>query len=188
MPGAFDAIAWCAACRRTPLVFDQARAPWQYAGMTRRAIQQFKYHRHWRVGRWLAHEMAQTARQAFALDAITAVVPTPLHWVKRRVRGFNPTEPLAETIAHLLGKPYVPRALRRARWTRTQTRLRTEERFRNVHEAFVASASLVAGHTVLLVDDVLTSGATADACARALRLAGAQGVCVLAAARTPMRP
>lgn len=184
LPGAFDAITECAACRSTPLAFEIARAPWQYTGPVREAVRQFKYHRRWRLGRWLAQEMTHTARTSLPLDEIAMVLPVPLHWMKRRAKGFNPSEALASALAHALDKPYLPRALRRTRWTRTQTRLGSHERFRNVFNAFVAQQPDVHERSVLLVDDVLTSGATANACALALKAAGARAVFVLTAART----
>jgi len=186
LPGAFDAVVECSACRRIPQAFEMARAPWRYRGPVEQAIRQFKYHRQWRIGRWLAEDMATTARRSLPLHEVDAVVPVPLHWLKRRLRGFAPTEDLAEAVSGLLGKPYLPTALRRTRWTGTQTRLRWQERFRNVREAFTARNRDVRERVVLLIDDVLTSGATVNACARALKEAGARRVFVLTAARTPL--
>ena len=186
LSGAFDAHMTCAACRKRPIAFDMARTPWQYAGAVPEAVQQFKYHRHWRLGRWMAGEMAQTAQASFPLEEITGVVAVPLHSVKRWVRGWNPAEELAKEIARHVQRPHVPGALRRRRWTATQTQLSWKQRARNVHRAFVASSRMSRHHTVLLIDDVLTSGATAEACSAALRNAGVQRVFVLAAARTPL--
>jgi ComF family protein len=152
----------------------------------RDAVRQFKYHRRWRIGRWLAGEMASAARRDFPLEELDAVVPVPPHWLKRHVRGFNPSGELAHAIAGALGKPCLPAALRRTRWTKTQTRLSSSARARNVRGAFAASPALAGGRTFLLIDDVLTSGATADACAGALKAAGAERVFVLTAARTPL--
>ena len=114
------------------------------------------------------------------------VLSVPLHWIKRWLKGVNPAGQLAVTVARSLKKPYAPCALRRRRWTATQTRLRWRERFRNVDQAFAARKQFVTDKTVLLIDDVLTSGATANACARALKRAGAKRVFVLTAARTPL--
>ncbi|MBI1992194.1 MAG: ComF family protein [Candidatus Omnitrophica bacterium] len=186
LPGAFDAIARCAVCRNSPRVFEMARAPWQYQGPVQEAVRQFKYHRRWRIGRWLAEGMAITAQRSFPLDEVTAVLPVPLHWLARRLRGRHPSADLASAVARSLEKPYVPQALRRSRWTRTQTRLGWRQRFQNVHQAFIAQGPLVRHRSLLLVDDVLTSGATAEACALALKAAGARRVFVLTAARTPL--
>ena len=123
LPGAFDAVALCAPCRQRPPSFDLARAPWTYAGRAQHAIRQFKYHRHWRIGRWLAEGMSMTARSSLPLAEVSAVLPVPLHWLKRRLRGWNPAEELAASVARSLGVRCWPRALRRTRWTTTQTRL-----------------------------------------------------------------
>ncbi len=183
--GAFDAVMECGSCRTLRPSFDMARAPWLYTGAIQQAIRQFKYHRRWRIGRGLANDMAGTARASFPLHEVAAVLPVPLHWLKRRLNGFDAAEHLAETLAHDLEKPYLPTALRRRRWTATQTRLHGQARLRNVHQAFAAQERFVRHRTVLLIDDVLTSGATAHACAAALKRAGALRVYVLAAARTP---
>ncbi len=188
LSGAFDAKVLCALCRRRPLAFDMARAPWRYGGTAQEAIRHFKYDHRWRLGAWLADAMAATARASLPLDRVDLVIPVPLHWLKRRLRGFNPAERLASHVAHACEKPCAPRALRRQRWTRTQTRLGWGARFHNVRAAFTAQPSCVRQRSVLLVDDVLTSGATVHACATALRAAGARAVFVLTAARTPRKP
>lgn len=187
LPGAFDAVVRCQSCQRHPRAFHLARAPWHYAGSIQEAIQQFKYQRRWRIGSWLATEMASCARRSLPLDDIETVVPVPSHWLKRRLRGRDPSRDLSQALSRLLEKPHHPTALRQTRWTHTQTRLSWMGRFRNVRRAFAARGRLVHDKTVLLVDDVLTSGATAHACAQALREAGARRVFVLTAARTPSR-
>ena len=181
--GAFDARMECAACRKRPTAFEMARAPWRYDGLARDAIRQFKYHRRWRLGRWLAEEMTTLARASLPLEDVDVVLPVPLHWLKARLRGYNPAGQLADAVARAVDKPYRPRALRRTRWTTTQTRLQGRQRLRNVRGAFAASPRHVRHRTILLVDDVLTSGATVAACATALRRAGARRVFVLTAAR-----
>ncbi len=183
--GAFDAIAWCARCREAPPAFEAARAPWRYAGSIEDAVRQFKYRRRWRLGCWLAQGMASVARASLPLEEVSLIVPVPQHWLRRRLRGFHAAAWLAGAIGRALGKPVRPSALRQMRWTSTQTRLNGRARFRNVQGAFAAEERAVCGQTILLVDDVLTSGATAHACALALGTAAARRVFVLTAARTP---
>lgn len=185
LAAAYDAHLACARCRQHPPAFDTAQAPWQYAGAIRAGVRQWKYHHRHRLGRWLAGEMTQAARAAGLAERADVVVPVPLHWLKHRLRGTHTPAALARQVAAGLGLPYVPQALRRVRWTRTQTRLPRRQRQRNVAGAFQARAALVQQRQVLLVDDVLTSTATAQACSLALRQAGATAVVVLTAARTP---
>jgi len=186
LAGAFDATVECESCRTSPPAFERARAPLQYTGAAQEAVRQFKYHRRWRVGRWLAEEMVRVAKASFPIAEVAAVLPVPRHWLKRRLQGFNAAELLACAIAPSLEKPCVPDVLRQRRWTATQTRLSWRERARNVRGAFTAQGRSVGRRAVLLIDDVLTSGATAHACAQALREAGALRVFVLTAARTPL--
>ena len=127
--------------------------------------------------------MAHTARASLPCEQIDLIVPVPQHVVRRWLRGFDPVAQLANDVSRSLGRPCRAGALRRIRWTATQTRLHGHARRRNVRGAFMARARAVRGRTVLLVDDVLTTGATAQACAQALRQAGASRVFVLTAAR-----
>jgi ComF family protein len=116
-----------------------------------------------------------------------AVVPVPLHWRKKWSRGFNQSELLARFIARRYSLPVVP-ALRRRQATAAQAGLTNAARRENVAHAFaVRSRDRVAGKRILLIDDVMTTGATAAACARVLRRAGAASVTLLALARVDRR-
>ena len=130
--------------------------------------------------------MVEAAQRELPLDDIDVVTAVPLHWLKRRLRGADPVESLGRHVAAQLGKPWRPAALHRRRWTTTQTRLSVAQRQRNVAQAFGARPREVAGCSVLLIDDILTTGATSQACTQALREAGASAVFVLAAAATPL--
>jgi ComF family protein len=120
------------------------------------------------------------ARGADVLNGACHVVPVPLHHARRRERGFNQAADLAR---HL--KVPVCHALRRVRATSTQTSLPAGQRHKNVHHAFAArrAARRLSGEIVVLVDDVCTTGATLEACARVLRAIGAAEVRALTAAR-----
>ncbi len=132
------------------------------------------------LGRWLV--------KAFPREtAYDALVPVPLHWWKRFRRGFNQSEILAGELSRHTAVP-VLRALRRTRLSLTQAGLSQSERRRNVQRVFAASRRVdLAGKRLLLIDDVLTSGSTANACATALKKAGAYRVDVLTLARTDRR-
>ncbi|MBI4323608.1 MAG: ComF family protein [Candidatus Omnitrophica bacterium] len=187
VPGAFDARLLCQPCRRRPRAFTVARAPFTYETTVRDAIHAFKYQGHHRIGRWLALGMSRTAEATLPLASITRIVPVPMHWIKRRLRGDDPVASLAQWVAGSLRLPYDPRLLCRTRWSTSQTRLTTPQRFRNVEGLFRTRARSLVDRAVLLVDDVLTSGATAESCAWSLRAGGVREVFVLTAARAPLR-
>ncbi len=128
-----------------------------------------------------------SAYRAEAVQAADLVVPIPLHSVRRYERGYNQSAYLARGVAEALGLPLRAGLLRRARAAPSQTDLPRARRWANVSDAFaVADAAPLAGGTALLVDDVLTTGATATAAAQALRRAGAASVALatLAMARS----
>lgn len=186
LAGAFDAQLLCSACKEGSRLeaVDIARAPWRYTDSMALAIQQFKYHRRWRIGQWLALAMASCARKSeIALERVDEILPVPMHAWKRRFKGFDHTAILTRMLAKIVERPYAAHRLKRSRWTPTQTRFKGAARFRNVRGAFHATS--VRHKTLLLVDDVLTSGATVSACATALKSAGARHVFVLTAARAP---
>ncbi|PWT99978.1 MAG: amidophosphoribosyltransferase [Terriglobia bacterium] len=120
-------------------------------------------------------------------EKIDAVVPVPLHWRRRWSRGFNQSELLARGIARRCGAP-ICGALRRVRHTTTQTGLSNTSRRRNMAGAFATRRpDRILGKRVLLIDDVMTTGSTASACAAVLRRAGASRVVVLTVARAERR-
>jgi len=180
----------CDACRRTPPPFDFARAVAAYQDGMREAIHALKYAGRRAVAPPLAGLLADAgprlvATSGEAIDAVVdAIVPVPLHPARLAERGFNQAELLAAPCAQRWARPLLTRALVRTRATRPQTDLDAAGRRQNVAGAFaVARPAEVAGRRLLLVDDVLTTGATAWAAARALRHSGAAAVGVLVLAR-----
>jgi ComF family protein len=142
-----------------------------YTGRPAQAVRRLKYSRCTSLAGFMADEVAEAVSR-FGLDP-DLVVPVPIHWSRRCMRGFNQADLLCE------GLDSVPQALRRVRRTRPQVGLTDAERRTNLVGAFRATA-IVKGQRVLLIDDVLTSGQTARECARALFGAGATEVGVLA--------
>jgi ComF family protein len=140
----------------------------------------------------LARPLADLLARALPLDErFDAVVPVPLHWRRRWSRGFNQSALLARALARRSGIPMI-QALRRTRSTAVQAGLSNSSRRQNVVAAFSvrragAFAGKLAGRRILLIDDVLTTGATAAACAIALKRAGAAHVAVLTVARVDRR-
>jgi ComF family protein len=146
------------------------------------AIQDLKYRRHRAVAATLGTLLAE--HYPFAEDAL--LVPVPLHRSRLRTRGFNQALLLARALGRRRGLPVVAKALARVRATTAQSGLGASERRRNLQGAFVVRRpGAIRGHSVVLIDDVLTTGATADGCARALRAAGATTVDVYTVGRAP---
>ena len=171
----------CRACREKPPRFDCALSPYPYEGVLEQAIRLFKYRRRDALARPLADLMLVWADR---LPPVDLVMPVPLHPARLRAREFNQSLLLADRIARRLGLPLSFEHLERIRQTRPQTELDRKDRARNVRRAFaVRDPDGLEGRRVLLVDDVLTTGATANDCARALRRAGAASVTVLTLAR-----
>ncbi|CAN5881023.1 ComF family protein [soil metagenome] len=169
----------CIRCRRLPRVISRARAVAAYEGRLRDILHALKYGGRRSVARPLSHLMAISG--ARILEGADFVVPVPLHLVRSYRRGFNQAADLAAD----LGVPAVS-ALRRVRRTATQTNLPETERHRNVLGAFVVTRRArqrVRGSVIVVIDDVSTTGATLDACARVLLDAGALEVRALTAAR-----
>ena len=176
----------CGACARERPAYDQVAFYGAYQGPLRRLIHVLKYDRVASLARPLGERLAALAGELAPFDV---VVPTPLDWRRRWRRGFNQAGLLAERVAGRLTVPYKPHLLRR-KLARAQARLTSAERRRNLRGAVRARRpEEIAGRTVLVVDDVMTTGATLDACARALKRAGAKSVKGLILARAErLRP
>lgn len=171
-------------CGDRELAFDFATAAYRSRGVVRELIHLFKYNRQTHLRHVLARMLREGFRDARLEGAWPdAIVPVPLHPARKREREFNQAEVLAQLVGRRLGIP-VADCLRRRRFTLTQTHFHREERFENLSGAFAVKPGFdVAGRRLALVDDVLTTGSTADSCAAALRDAGAAAVVVITVAR-----
>jgi len=189
----------CALCRLGVAGFDGVYTFGSYEGTLRTLIHLFKYEKVHTLAKPLGELLARSIPREEKFDAVVAM---PLHWRRRWARGFNQADLLAREIARRWGIPVVG-AVRRVKATVPQAALTNAKRRKNMSGAFAPSRPLLdrvlggrfvsgsgkrlQGAHVLLIDDVMTTGATAAACARALKRAGAKHVTLAAVARTDRR-
>jgi len=173
----------CSRCHVSPPIFAACRSWAFFEGPLRNALHRLKYKRDIALGESLSKPLMEMLLQlGWQLDLITVV---PLSKARQVERGYNQATLLAFPIALRLGVKYQSKALKKIRETRSQVGLTFEQRHANVISAFSANREYVFGKQVLLMDDIVTSGATINACAQALSLAGASRVYALTLARTP---
>ncbi|MCI6590073.1 MAG: ComF family protein [Lentisphaeraceae bacterium] len=187
-PGLDAPATPCAACREHPPAFRRALIALRYDDNARALIHAFKYHRGIHLTADFVRLLRAKLRRELPGMTFSAVVPVPITRAKLRSRGYNQAELLARALARRLGLPCLHRLLvRHETGVFSQTRLHRAERLANAREAYALAprAPSLAGQRLLLVDDVMTTGATAQACAEALASAGAE-VYLLALAR-PLR-
>ena len=183
-PFEFDPGARCAACLARPRWFDAARAACLYDETSREPILQLKHADRLDLAPMFARWLSRAAREL--IEEADAIAPVPLHPLRLLRRRYNQAAEIARPLCALTGTPYLPDALIRRRATATQGGKSGSGRRRNVAGAFEVRASQVrhvAGQRILLIDDVLTTGATAEGCARALKAAGAVRVDLAVIAR-----
>jgi ComF family protein len=175
----------CEICRESTAL-DRGRAWLLFVPPTDRLIHHFKYRKNSRLAQMLGRAMAALVSADHTLAHADLITFVPLFWWKHLRRGYNQASLLARLIGQETGISVQP-ILKRVRNTRTQTRLNTKARQKNVRNAFAVHGTGIRERKVILVDDVLTTGATINECARVLKEAGAAEVYSCVAAITPLR-
>jgi ComF family protein len=178
----------CGGCLKRPPHFDRVEAPWRYAFPIDSLITRFKHQAKWPLGRLLGELLSQHLLHSFAegLARPDLLLPVPLAGRRQRLRGFNQAALLAQWLSEQLHLPLQQHWLQRVIDTPAQQQLDAATRKRNLRRAFaLAPESQVSGRHLALVDDVLTTGATAESLARLLKKSGAARVDIYCLARTP---
>jgi ComF family protein len=178
----------CGACNRHPPAFNEVVAPWLYDFPVDALVTRFKHQGKWPLGRLLADLLSETLQHRFleGLRQPDCLIPVPLARKRLRQRGFNQAAMLAKWLGARLGLAVDERVLRRIKETPSQQGLDAKARKRNLSSAFaLTDAAPIIGKHLALIDDVLTTGSTAQALAELLIKAGARSVDVYCLARTP---
>ena len=174
---------YCKRCKAGLHYYDRAISPFVYKDTIAMLIQDFKYNNK----KYLAKTLASFMSEKFKTEKlyVDIIVPVPLCEKRLKLRGFNQSALLANEISYTLNVPAYENAVVRVKETLQQTKLNIMERQSNLKDAFVVKKKkMVKGKSVLLIDDVYTTGATSTECARMLKLAGASAVYVLTVAHT----
>ncbi|MBN8818806.1 MAG: ComF family protein [Sphingomonas sp.] len=184
LPAMAGSGALCGACLASPPPYDRARGVMRYGEVARTMAHRLKYARRLSLARVMAAHVARLVSEQGRMDGL--LVPVPLHRWRIWSRGFNQSALIAAQVARLTGLPIERDLLRRVRNTPPLHGLGARDRVRTVRGAFSLAPRArpkLEGRTIILIDDIWTTGATATACARLLRRAGARRVEVLCWAR-----
>ena len=171
----------CDGCITNPPTWDFGRAAVVYSGGGRRAVLGLKHGDRLDMARPLAEWMARSGVDL--LERADVITPVPLHWGRLFRRRYNQSAELARCLADITGKPYIPDLLFRNKATRSQDGLTRAARYENQRGVFRINARHPPAKNILLIDDVMTTGATISACAETLRAAGSERIDALVLAR-----
>ena len=171
----------CANCIYGKRYYQLARSLFVFDAVSKDVIHTFKYNDKFGIAKLFAH-MAQ-ARYKELFKEIDYIVPVPMHYLKRLVRQYNSANDLARYLANNLKKAFLPSALKKVKLTKPQVTLTKQQRYKNlIGSIAVSELNLIKGKNILLVDDVMTTGSTANLCSKILIKAGACKVFVLTVA------
>ncbi|OPX54386.1 hypothetical protein BTE48_14490 [Oceanospirillum multiglobuliferum] len=186
----FEHQAICASCQADQPAFSRTYAPYLYAYPLDRLISRFKDDGQMIYGQLLSQLLAERLRDNFSeleFQRPDQVMAVPIHITRRFSRGFNPAALLADALSHQLSCHFNPKLCVKTKVTEKQQVLNREQRQQNLHDSFQLTQS-VEGQRIAVVDDVMTTGATARVIAQLLRDNGAAEVYIWALARTPLTP
>lgn len=167
---------YCRDCEGKKHHFDSGRALWLHKPPVSQSIYQFKYHNQREFGKYYAREMVRQYSGLIREWNPDFIIPIPLHKRRRRKRGFNQSQIMADEIGKLMDIPVDATVLKRVRYTNPQKILDPLSRQKNLHNAFKVEGNVNYMHTVIIIDDIYTTGNTLDEAAKTLKNAGVQNV------------
>lgn len=167
---------YCLDCTKHPLAYDQGKSVWIHKGTVPGSIYQFKFHNKRYQGAVFAEEMAERYGDWIRACSIETILPVPLHPSKRRQRGFNQAEVLAQELGKRVNLPVETDVVFRVKKTLPQKKLGDKERIDNLKQAFAVSKQWKPKKAVLVIDDIYTTGNTIHRIAKVLKLAGVEKV------------
>jgi len=174
----------CADCINRTYSFNKAWQCCEYEGLAKELIHKFKYNKKLFLKDALVDILYNFSRSYIDIDTIDAIISTPMHRSNFRKRGFNQAALLSGNLSKILAVPYLKNALIKTKNTKKQITLNRKERLKNIKDCFCAVKGLnLNKRRLLLIDDVFTTGATANECSKVLMAAGAKSVSVLTVAR-----
>lgn len=167
---------FCYDCGRLKHVYDQGVAVFEYGDGIKQSIYRFKYKGCREFSKWYGKEMYAACGQQLAIWKPDVIIPVPMYEKKRRQRGYNQAELIADELGRQSGIKVDASTLIRSRATAPMKALNDAERAENIKKAFTICSNIIEYKKVVLVDDIYTTGATVDACARVLKAAGVMKV------------
>lgn len=175
-PIRYEEREYCGDCAGKELHYEQGRSIWIHTGNVRWSIYQFKYHNRRIYGKFYAEELFRLYGELIRRWEIDAIIPVPLHWRRRRKRGYNQAEIIAKHLGKLANIPVDTKAVVRVRNTKPQKELSHKDRRRNLKNVFRVTKYWKRRKRVLVIDDIYTTGNTIDAVAKVLKEKGAHKV------------
>lgn len=175
-PVRYEEEEYCSDCKEHPHFYEQGKSIWLHTGKVRWSVYQFKYHNRRIYGEFYAMELFRLYGDWLKRCGIDVIIPVPLHWKRRRKRGYNQAEIVARHLGKLAKIPVNNRAVVRSTNTRPQKELNHKERKKNLEHAFYVTKCWKRENNVLLIDDIYTTGNTIDGVAKVLKEKGAQKI------------
>lgn len=170
----------CSYCRSNHWYFDKTVSLFAYSRVVQKLIHALKYEDMIKVAKLFQEYLTQFLKKKLAAEEIDLVTPVPIHRVRKRSRGYNQAELISNRVADILKLQHLPHLLKRKTYTKTQTKLSRDERKLNVSEAFSLRKNIdLNSKTVLLIDDVFTTGATVNSISKLLKENGSKKVIIL---------